>query len=175
MVLWKVPSRVIAGLGFLGSALLWSAAAVQAQEPPKPPQIVFNDSGGDMQKAMRESFYSEFEKQFGIRVVTTSPVDAGKLKAMVESGNIEWTVTEIGPEEAMLAEKEGLLEPLDRAAFLGGAAEVGHGSLGDELALGDDADAARDLLGKADRVGRDQHRLAGPDRGQRRRARPALP
>ena len=114
MVLWKVPSRGIAGLVFLGSAWLWSAAAVQAQEPPKPPQIVFNDSGGDMQKAMRESFYSEFEKQFGIRVVTTSPVDAGKLKAMVESGNIEWTVTEIGPEEAMLAEKEGLLEPLDR-------------------------------------------------------------
>ena len=114
MVLWKAPSRVIAGLGILGSALLWSVAAVQAQEPPKPPQIVFNDSGGDMQKAMRESFYSEFEKQFGIRVVTTSPVDAGKLKAMVESGNIEWTVTEIGPEEAMLAEKEGLLEPLDR-------------------------------------------------------------
>ena len=45
--------------------------------------------------------------------MTTSPVDAGKLKAMVQSGNVEWTVTEIGPEEAMLAEKEGLLEPLD--------------------------------------------------------------
>jgi putative spermidine/putrescine transport system substrate-binding protein len=114
MVLWTVLSRVSAGLVFLGSALLWVASTVQAQEPPKPPQIVFNDSGGDMQKAMRESFYSEFEKQYGIRVVTTSPVDAGKLKAMVESGNIEWTVTEIGPEEAMLAEKEGLLEPLDR-------------------------------------------------------------
>ena len=67
-----------------------------------------------MTKAMREAFYAEFEKRYGIRVVTTSPVDAGKLKAMVESGNVEWTVTEIGPEEAMLAEKQGLLEPLDR-------------------------------------------------------------
>lgn len=114
MGLWTVPSRVIAGLVCVGSTLFWPVSTVQAQEPPKPPQIVFNDSGGDMQKAMRESFYSEFEKQYGIRVVTTSPVDAGKLKAMVESGNIEWTVTEIGPEEAMLAEKEGLLEPLDR-------------------------------------------------------------
>ena len=38
-------------------------------EPPKPAQIVFNDSGGDMQKAMRKAFYSEFEKQYGIRVV----------------------------------------------------------------------------------------------------------
>ena len=49
---------------------------------------------------MREAFYAEFEKRYGIRVVVTSPVDVGKLKAMVQSGNVEWTVTEIGPEEA---------------------------------------------------------------------------
>lgn len=97
----------------LGLSLMGAVATTMAQEPPKPPQIVFNDSGGEMQKAMRESFYNEFEKRHGIRVVTTSPVDVGKLKAMVQSGNVEWTVTEIGPEEAMLAEKEGLLEPLD--------------------------------------------------------------
>src|SRR5215831_1899463 len=95
-------------------ATSWLVPAVWAQEPPKPAQIVFNDSGGDMTKAMREAFYSEFERRYGIRVVTTSPIDAGKLKAMVESGNVEWSVTEIGPEEAMLAEKQGLLEPLDR-------------------------------------------------------------
>src|SRR5262245_20263293 len=76
-----------------------------AQDPPKPAQIVFNDSGGDMTKAMREAFYAEFEKRYGIRVVTTSPIDAGKLKAMVESGNVEWSVTEMGPEEAMLDRK----------------------------------------------------------------------
>ena len=95
-------------------ATSWLAPALWAQDPPKPAQIVFNDSGGDMTKAMREAFYAEFEKRYGIRVVTTSPIDAGKLKAMVESGNVEWSVTEIGPEEAMLAEKQGLLEPLDR-------------------------------------------------------------
>jgi len=104
--------RIYGGLIF-GASMLPFATATIAQEPPKPPQIVFNDSGGEMQKAMREAFYSEFEKRHGIRVVTTSPVDVGKLKAMVQSGNVEWTVTEIGPEEAMLAEKEGLLEPLD--------------------------------------------------------------
>ena len=108
----KLLRRVFGGL-VVGGPLLCAATVTVAQEPPKPPQIVFNDSGGEMQKAMRESFYSEFEKRHGIRVVTTSPVDAGKLKAMVQSGNVEWTVTEIGPEEAMLAEKEGLLEPLD--------------------------------------------------------------
>ena len=95
---------------WLGAGALPGAVA---QEPPKPAQIVFNDSGGEMTKAMREAFYAEFEKRYGIRVVTTSPVDAGKLKAMVESGNVEWHVTEIGPEEAMLAEKQGLVEPID--------------------------------------------------------------
>jgi putative spermidine/putrescine transport system substrate-binding protein len=96
----------------LVTAVLATGMAV-AQEPPKPAQIVFNDSGGDMTRAMREAFYSEFEKRYGIRVVNTSPIDAGKLRAMVESGNIEWSVTEIDPEAAMLAEKQGLLEPLD--------------------------------------------------------------
>ena len=82
-------------------------------EPPKPAQIVINDSGGDMQNAMRRIFYSEFEKRHGIKVVATSPVDLGKLRAMVQSGNVEWAVTEIGGEDAIRAEQSGLLEPLD--------------------------------------------------------------
>lgn len=82
-------------------------------EPPKPAQIVINDSGGDMQSAMRRIFYSEFEKRHGIKVVATSPVDLGKLRAMVQSNNVEWAVTEIGGEDAIRAEKSGLLEPLD--------------------------------------------------------------
>src|SRR5688572_13765716 len=82
-------------------------------EPPKPAQIVINDSGGDMQNAMRRIFYSEFEKRYGIKVVATSPVDLGKLRAMVQSNNVEWAVTEIGGEDAIRAEQSGLLEPLD--------------------------------------------------------------
>ena len=76
-------------------------------------EIVVNDSGGDMQNAMRTAFYSEYEKRYGIKVVSTSPVDLGKLRAMVQSGNVEWQVTEIDGESALLAEKSGLLEPLD--------------------------------------------------------------
>ena len=32
---------------------------------------------------------------------------------MVQSKNVEWTVTEIGGQDALLAEQSGLLEPLD--------------------------------------------------------------
>ena len=66
-----------------------------------------------MQNAMRRIFYSEFEKRYGIKVVATSPVDLGKLRAMVQSNNVEWAVTEIGGEDAIRAEQSGLLEPLD--------------------------------------------------------------
>ncbi|MCC6471535.1 MAG: ABC transporter substrate-binding protein [Alphaproteobacteria bacterium] len=100
---------------FLAAAMLALAAtAAMAQtEPPKPAQIVINDSGGAMQNAMRKAFYDEFEKRYGIKVVATSPVDLGKLQAMVKSGNVEWAVTEIGGQDAILAEESGLLEPLD--------------------------------------------------------------
>jgi putative spermidine/putrescine transport system substrate-binding protein len=98
----------------LAFVLLAGASNASAQtEPPKPAQIVVNDSGGDMQNAMRKAFYSEFEKRYGIKVVNTSPVDLGKLRAMVQSGNVEWTVTEIAGGDAIRAEQSGLLEPLD--------------------------------------------------------------
>src|ERR1044072_6890041 len=78
-------------------SLLGGAAAVGASgralaqaEPPKPAQIVVNHSGGSMGSAMRKAFFNGFEKNYGIRVVETSPVDFGKLRAMVDSGNVEW-------------------------------------------------------------------------------------
>ena len=98
----------LGGAAWAFPRLTWAQA-----EPPKPAQIVVNDSGGDMQNAMRQAFYNEFEKRYGIKVVSTSPVDLGKLRAMVQSGNVEWQVTEIDGESALLAERSGLLEPLD--------------------------------------------------------------
>ena len=35
----------------------------------------------------------------GIKIVDTSPVDFGKLRAMVESGNVIWNITEIGGQD----------------------------------------------------------------------------
>ncbi|WP_439360427.1 ABC transporter substrate-binding protein [Bradyrhizobium sp. DASA03007] len=84
-----------------------------AAEPSKPAQIVINDSGGEMQANMRKIFYQEFEKRYGIRVLTTSPPDLGQLRAMVISGNVSWTITELTGQEAIDAEKAGLLESLD--------------------------------------------------------------
>src|SRR5471032_120626 len=101
-------------------ALLGGAAAVSAAgpafgqaEPAKPAQIVVNHSGGSMGSAMRKAFFNGYEKKYGIKVVETSPADFGKLRAMVDSGNVEWDITEIGGQDAIRAVKLGLVEKID--------------------------------------------------------------
>src|SRR5256885_10690841 len=82
------------------------------QSEPKPQKIVVNASGGQMGEAMRRAYVDLFSKQHGVEVVLTSPPDFGKLRAMVESGNAEWTVTELS-QDAFRAAKMGLLHPID--------------------------------------------------------------
>src|SRR6185436_20386151 len=94
--------HVVSLLGGAAAAVASGPAFAQA-EPPKPAQIVVNHSGGSMGSAMRKAFFNGFEKKYGIKVVETSPVDFGKLRAMVDSGNVEWDLTEIGGQDAIRA------------------------------------------------------------------------
>jgi putative spermidine/putrescine transport system substrate-binding protein len=96
----------LAAMGVVGRAF------AQA-EPPKPRQIVVNASGGAMATALRKAYWDSFEKEYGIRIVDTSPTDFGKLRAMVESGNVEWTVTELGGQDAIRVARMGLVEKID--------------------------------------------------------------
>lgn len=86
---------------------------VNAADHPKPDRLVVNSSGGAVTKGLASAYFSEFEKRFDIPVVATSPADTSKLRAMVESNNVQWDVTEIVGQDALLAVKLGLLEPLD--------------------------------------------------------------
>lgn len=76
-------------------------------------QIVWNSSGGIVEKVARMVFADPFEKETGIKVVFTAPVNFAKLKAMCESGNIEWDITELGPEDMIRGKERGYLEPVD--------------------------------------------------------------
>ena len=100
-------------LSGIGASVI--AAGARAAEPSKPARIVVNASGGAMATWLRRAYFDDFEKQYGIRVVETSPVDFAKLRAMVESGNVEWTVTEIGGQDAIRAGDMNLVEPIDPA------------------------------------------------------------
>jgi putative spermidine/putrescine transport system substrate-binding protein len=94
-------------------ALLAGAQSGAAQEPEKPNQIVVNASGGAMNDVHRRVYFTPFEESTGIQIIDTSPVDFGKLRAMVESQNIEWTVTELGGQDGLRAARMDLLEPID--------------------------------------------------------------
>lgn len=104
--------EVVSLLGGVAAGATTGLAFGQA-EPPKPDQIVVNHSGGSMGAAMRKAFINSYEKKYGIRVIETSPVDFGKLRAMVDSGNVEWQVTEIGGQDAIRAMKLNLVEMID--------------------------------------------------------------
>jgi hypothetical protein len=104
---------LLGGAAAVGAGSSLAGPAFGQAEPPKPAQIVVNHSGGAMGTAMRKAFFNGYEKKYGIRVVETSPVDMGKLRATVESGNVEWDVTEIGGQDAIRATKLGLLEKID--------------------------------------------------------------
>lgn len=104
---------ILQAAGGLIAGSLPLPAFAQGAARAKPDRIVVNASGGAMANVFRRTYFAEFERQHGIRVVDTSPVDFGKLRAMVTSGNPEWTVTEIGGQDAMRAKEMNLLEKLD--------------------------------------------------------------
>ncbi|WP_122856545.1 extracellular solute-binding protein, partial [Pseudomonas viridiflava] len=61
----------------------------------------------------KQAWAVPFAKSSGITVVQDGPTDYGKLKAMVESGNVQWDVVDVEADFALRAAAEGLLEPLD--------------------------------------------------------------
>lgn len=54
--------------------------------------ITFVGYGGETQESQLKSFGVPFTEQSGAEVLSDSPIDYAKLKAMVESGNVAWDV-----------------------------------------------------------------------------------
>jgi putative spermidine/putrescine transport system substrate-binding protein len=107
--------RIVSSAALIAASAVFAAGAASAASCPgnKPESIVVNASGGSMAASMRKAFSDDFEKLFGIKVVDTSPTNFGKLKAMVQSKNVEWTLTEIGGQDILAAVEQGLLEKVD--------------------------------------------------------------
>lgn len=69
--------------------------------------------GGSTQDAQEQAWAIPFEAINNIKVIQDGPTDYGKLKAMVESGNVQWDLVDVEADFAYRAAAEGLLEPLD--------------------------------------------------------------
>ena len=117
MTIHRGRRKAIAQLLSVSSGVALGIPRVAFAQPAKPASIVVNAAGGAVNKGLREAFFNEFEKRYGIKVVDTSPTDFGKLRAMVQSGNVEWSVMEINEADAERAVKLNLLEPLDMSVI----------------------------------------------------------
>ena len=76
-------------------------------------EIVLSSWGGAYEKAVIKAMAEPFEKETGIKVIVTSYPDFAKMKAMVDTGNIEWDVIDVEDRMFRRGVREKLFEPLD--------------------------------------------------------------
>ena len=94
-------------------AILAGAVGLAATGAAAQVTITVNGSGGGLATTITKIYEEPFTKATGIKVKATAPVSLPKLKAMVESGNVEWDMTELGGSDVIEATKHGWLQPVD--------------------------------------------------------------
>lgn len=74
--------------------------------------------GGALQAAQRQAYFKPFEALSGIKVVESEGPDIAKVKAMVDTGNVEYDVGEFDRSSVInLARKGDYWEPIDYSLF----------------------------------------------------------
>jgi putative spermidine/putrescine transport system substrate-binding protein len=63
--------------------------------------VVFCGWGGAYQEHVEKFGLKPFTEETGIKVISVSPTDYGKIKSMVESKNVEWDVVSVGGGQAV--------------------------------------------------------------------------
>jgi putative spermidine/putrescine transport system substrate-binding protein len=89
------------------------AAALALTGTASAEEIVFTSWGGTTQDAQKAAWADAFTKKTGVKVLEDGPTDYGKIKAMVESGNVSWDVVDAEGDYAVQAGGNGMLEKLD--------------------------------------------------------------
>ncbi|MBW2121099.1 MAG: hypothetical protein JRH07_04545, partial [Deltaproteobacteria bacterium] len=99
----------------LGLVLLFGLAGGFAPPAFAGQQVVVCNWGGRSAQLEKECFYEPFERDTGIKVIMTSPPVVAKIKAQVDSGNIEWDLilTDIPAIITLTEGKKAYLEELD--------------------------------------------------------------
>ena len=73
-----------------GSSLALAAMPLVATKARAAGQLVFAGFGGAYQTGQQKALFEPFEKETGIKIVQTTGVDLAKLRAQVQSGDVEW-------------------------------------------------------------------------------------
>jgi putative spermidine/putrescine transport system substrate-binding protein len=114
--------RVLPAVAMIGLlALAWSGTA-SAVDYDKIKQIAkdngitelrMTEAGGASGDSIQAGYVEPFQKASGITVIRENPSGLGKLRAMVEAGNVTSVLLELGSPELEQAKALGLVEPLD--------------------------------------------------------------
>jgi putative spermidine/putrescine transport system substrate-binding protein len=74
--------------------------------------------GGAFQDAQREAYFKPFEELTGIRVIEGEGPDVSKIKAWVDTGNVEYDIVQVDLSNVILLENEGdYWEEIDYSIF----------------------------------------------------------
>lgn len=76
-------------------------------------KLVVVSWGGDYQDAQDKAMFQPFMKDTGVKLTVDGPVNIGKVKSMVDSGNIQWDVVDALGQDIPKLVSQGLLEPID--------------------------------------------------------------
>jgi putative spermidine/putrescine transport system substrate-binding protein len=109
MITRNALTRRALAAGSLGAALAGSTLPVRAQGVT----ITVNGSGGSLAQILTRIYELPFTQATGIRVRPTAPVSLARLRAMVETGNMEWDLTEMGAHDLIEAEQNGWVQAVD--------------------------------------------------------------
>ena len=90
---------------------LTSVGGLLARAADRP--FTFTSWGGALSDAEKAAFTDPFAASKGIEIVNASPTETAKIKAMVQSGNVEWDLVDVGGRTVWQGGKEGFLEQLD--------------------------------------------------------------
>jgi putative spermidine/putrescine transport system substrate-binding protein len=107
--------------GFVSGAATAAAALAlprlaHAQKKFAGDKVVFASWGGVYQDAQKQAFCEPFAQASGATVIQDGPVNYGKLRAMLESGNPTWDVVDITIDFLYSGTADNLFEKIDTAA-----------------------------------------------------------
>jgi putative spermidine/putrescine transport system substrate-binding protein len=106
-------------LGLLGAGLAAPFIRPSLAQPAWPEQTTIPDIlkgsgevriatfGGTMQETQQKAYFEPFEKISGIKVRAFPGSDSTKIKAMVETGNVEWDLAQLSRGSIMNLQKRG--------------------------------------------------------------------
>ncbi|MBA3414806.1 MAG: ABC transporter substrate-binding protein [Chloroflexia bacterium] len=124
----KAGGALVSGLGVGSLGYGGRSARAARQATPTPieltsvpdalkgsGEVVLASFGGAVLDAQLAAFIEPYERLTGISVTVADGPDPSKVRAMVDTGNVEWDVVQLGRGDILLL--DGYWEPMDYALF----------------------------------------------------------